>query len=101
MDAFSIATSVGLQYGVPLETFVEKFTNLRFEPAGMTDDPDVRMAPSIMDYVFRRLALAHMDFEPRSFMGIHTAEERARQLETGSYELPSVDNESDEELEDE
>lgn len=101
MDAFSIATSVGLQYGVPLETFVEKFTNLRFEPAGMTDDPDVRMAQSIMDYVFRRLALDHMDFETRSFMGIHTAEERARQLETGSYELPSVDNESDEELEDE
>src|SRR5699024_4266592 len=43
MDAFSIAVSIGLQYGVPLETFVEKFTNLRFEPAGLTDDPDVRM----------------------------------------------------------
>src|SRR5262245_53053726 len=54
MDAFSIAVSVGLQYGVPLETFVEKFTNLRFEPAGLTDAPDVRMAQSIMDYVFRR-----------------------------------------------
>ncbi|MFC6706102.1 vitamin B12-dependent ribonucleotide reductase [Flexivirga alba] len=85
MDAFSIAISVGLQYGVPLETYVEKFTNLRFDPAGMTDDPDVRMAQSIMDYVFRRLALDHLDFETRSFMGIHTAEERARQLETGSY----------------
>ena len=46
MDAFSIVTSVALQYGVPLETFVEKFTNMRFEPAGMTDDPDVRMAQS-------------------------------------------------------
>src|SRR5262249_12707379 len=43
MDAFSIAVSVGLQYGVPLETYVSKFTNMRFEPAGMTDDPDVRM----------------------------------------------------------
>ena len=85
MDAFSIAVSIGLQYGVPLETFVEKFTNLRFEPAGLTDDPDVRMAQSIMDYVFRRLALDYLDFETRSFMGIHTAEERARQLETGSY----------------
>jgi ribonucleoside-diphosphate reductase alpha chain len=101
MDAFSIAVSIGLQYGVPLETFVEKFTNLRFEPAGMTDDPDVRMAQSIMDYVFRRLALDHMDFETRSFMGIHTAEERARQLETGSYEASDADGESDEELEDE
>jgi ribonucleoside-diphosphate reductase alpha chain len=100
MDAFSIAVSIGLQYGVPLETFVEKFTNLRFEPAGLTDDPDVRMAQSIMDYVFRRLALDHMDFDTRSFMGIHTAEERARQLETGSYALPSAE-ESDEEIEDE
>ena len=100
MDAFSIAVSIGLQYGVPLETFVEKFTNLRFEPAGLTDDPDVRMAQSIMDYVFRRLALDYLDFETRSFMGIHTAEERARQLETGSYAAP-VDDESDEEVEDE
>ena len=49
MDAFSIAVSIGLQYGVPLETYVSKFTNLRFEPAGLTDDPDVRMAQSLMD----------------------------------------------------
>jgi ribonucleoside-diphosphate reductase alpha chain len=102
MDAFSIAVSIGLQYGVPLETFVEKFTNLRFEPAGLTDDPDVRMAQSIMDYVFRRLALDYMDFETRSFMGIHTAEERARQLDTGSYAAPtSGSDDSDEDLEDE
>src|SRR5690625_429076 len=85
MDAFSIAVSIGLQYGVPLETFVEKFTNLRFEPAGMTDDPDQRMASSIMDYVFRRLAMDYLDFETRSAMGIHTNAERARELETGSY----------------
>ncbi|MFC0359474.1 vitamin B12-dependent ribonucleotide reductase [Kytococcus schroeteri] len=85
MDAFSIAVSVGLQYGVPLETYVEKFSNLRFEPAGMTDDPDVRMAQSLMDYVFRRLALDYLDFDTRDFMGIHTAAERARHLETGSY----------------
>jgi ribonucleoside-diphosphate reductase alpha chain len=100
MDAFSIAVSIGLQYGVPLETFVEKFTNLRFEPAGLTDDPDIRMAQSIMDYVFRRLALDYLDFETRSFMGIHTAGERMRQLETGSYAAP-VDAESDEEVSDE
>ncbi|MGW5239057.1 vitamin B12-dependent ribonucleotide reductase [Monashia sp. NPDC004114] len=99
MDAFSIAVSVGLQYGVPLETFVEKFTNLRFEPAGMTDDPDVRMAQSLMDYVFRRLALDYLDFDTRSFMGIHTAAERARQVETGSYEaIEADDSDDDEEL---
>lgn len=86
MDAFSIATSIGLQYGVPLETYVSKFTNLRFEPAGLTDDPDVRMAQSLMDYVWRRLALDYMTFEERSALGIYSAEERQRQLETGSYE---------------
>jgi ribonucleoside-diphosphate reductase alpha chain len=101
MDAFSIAVSIGLQYGVPLETFVEKFTNLRFEPAGPTDDPDIRMAQSIMDYVFRRLALDYLDFDTRSFMGIHTADERARQLETGSYAAreASSEEEIEEELE--
>ncbi|MEP7193671.1 MAG: vitamin B12-dependent ribonucleotide reductase [Actinomycetota bacterium] len=101
MDAFSIAVSIGLQYGVPLETFVEKFTNLRFEPAGLTDDPDIRMAQSIMDYVFRRLALDYLDFDTRTSMGIHTAGERMRQLETGSYSAPAVDAESDETVSDE
>ncbi|MFC9129409.1 vitamin B12-dependent ribonucleotide reductase [Streptomyces sp. NPDC057099] len=86
MDAFSIAVSVGLQYGVPLETYVSKFTNMRFEPAGMTDDPDVRMAQSIVDYIFRRLALDFLPFETRSALGIHSADERQRHLETGSYE---------------
>jgi ribonucleoside-diphosphate reductase alpha chain len=100
MDAFSIAVSIGLQYGVPLETFVEKFTNLRFEPAGLTDDPDIRMAQSIMDYVFRRLALDYLEFDTRTSMGIHTADERMRQLETGSYSAPE-EAESDEEVSDE
>ncbi|GAA2146997.1 vitamin B12-dependent ribonucleotide reductase [Nocardioides koreensis] len=86
MDAFSIAVSIGLQYGVPLETYVSKFTNLRFEPAGLTDDPDVRMSQSIMDYIFRRLALDYLPFESRSALGIYSAEERQRHLETGSYE---------------
>ncbi len=86
MDAFSIAVSIGLQYGVPLETYVSKFTNLRFEPSGLTDDPDVRMAQSMMDYIFRRLALDYMSFEERSGLGIYSADERRRHLETGSYE---------------
>ncbi|MGH3752817.1 MAG: vitamin B12-dependent ribonucleotide reductase [Pseudonocardiaceae bacterium] len=93
MDAFSVAISVGLQYGVPLETYVSKFTNMRFEPAGLTDDPDVRMAQSIMDYIFRRLALDFLPSETRSAMGIYSAAQRARQLETGSYEVPPEDME--------
>ena len=85
MDAFSIAISIGLQYGVPLETFVEKFSNLRFEPAGMTDDADIRMAQSMMDYIFRRLALDYLPYETRSAMGLYTATERQRALDTGEY----------------
>ena len=85
MDAFSIAVSIGLQYGVPLESFVQKFTNLKFEPAGMTDDQDIRIAQSIMDYIFRRLALDYLDFDDRSELGIYTAAERARYVQTGEY----------------
>jgi ribonucleoside-diphosphate reductase alpha chain len=80
MDAFSIATSIALQYGVPLEAFVNKFVNMRFEPSGMTDDPDIRMAQSIVDYIFRRLALDYLDYDSREALGIFTAEERAAQV---------------------
>ncbi|MDG4829751.1 adenosylcobalamin-dependent ribonucleoside-diphosphate reductase [Solwaraspora sp. WMMD1047] len=80
MDAFSVAISIGLQYGVPLDTYVSKFTNMRFEPAGMTDDPDIRLATSVMDYIFRRLALDFLPYERRAELGIFTARERAAQL---------------------
>ena len=80
MDAFSMAISISLQYGVPLEKWVEKFTNMRFEPAGITDDPDVRIASSVLDYVFRRLALDHLPYETRAEMGILSASERSAQL---------------------
>jgi ribonucleoside-diphosphate reductase alpha chain len=94
MDAFSIAISIALQYGVPLETYVQKFTNMRFEPAGLTDDPDIRMAQSMLDYIFRRLALDYLPFDTRSALGIYTAAERTRQLETGSY-APIAEEEAD------
>ena len=81
MDAFSIAISVGLQYGIPLESYVAKFTNMRFEPAGITDDPDIRMASSVMDYIFRRLALDHLPFEQRSDLGILSVAERTTALD--------------------
>ena len=86
MDAFSIAISIALQYGVPLETYVQKFTNMRFEPAGLTDDPDIRMAQSMLDYIFRRLALDYLPFDDRAGARASTPpQERTRQLETGSY----------------
>ena len=91
MDAFSIAVSIGLQYGVPLETYVSKFTNMRFEPAGMTDDSDIRMATSVMDYIFRRLALDFLPYERRAELGIFTAEERAAQLRAEAEAGTSAD----------
>ncbi len=84
MDAFSVSISIGLQYGVPLEAFVSKFTNMRFDPAGMTDDADIRIAQSVMDYLFRRLALDYLPYDKRAEFGIFTAEERAATV-AGSY----------------
>src|SRR5436305_12332936 len=78
VDALSISVSPGLQHGVPLRTYVEKYTNMRFEPAGMTDDPDLRIASSIVDYIFRRLAVEYLPLEERNELGILTIEERTQ-----------------------
>ncbi len=91
MDAFSIAISIALQYGVPLDAFVNKFVNMRFEPAGMTDDPDIRIAQSMMDYIFRRLALDHLTFEQREALGIFSAEERTAAVQSNYAPAPAVD----------
>ncbi len=91
MDAFSIAVSIGLQYGVPLESYVKKFTNVSFEPAGLTDDKDIRMAKSLMDYIFRRLALDYLSYETRSAIGIHSTDERTAELDANaSYGAPAA-----------
>ena len=88
MDAFSIAISLGLQHGVPLETYVRKFTNMRFEPAGMTDDPDLRIASSLVDYIFRRVALDYLDSGTRSELGIHSSGERQAMIEVPHEQRP-------------
>ncbi len=93
MDAFSVAVSIALQYGVPLETYVRKFTNMRFEPAGMTDDPDIRIAQSVIDYIFRRLALDYLPTDRRTELGILTSAERAAQV--NGYGAPGGDDEAD------
>ena len=85
MDAFAKSISYGLQYGVPMRAFVEAFTNMRFEPAGMTDDPDIRFAWSIMDYLFRRLALEYLSYDERAELGIFSIDERIQPT------LPGVD----------
>ncbi len=76
MDAFAISVSHGLQYGVPLRAFVHAFVGMRFEPAGITDDPEVRIANSIIDYLFRRLALEYLPYEERLDLGILGTSER-------------------------
>jgi ribonucleoside-diphosphate reductase alpha chain len=95
MDAFSIAISIALQHGVPLETYVQKFTNMRFDPAGMTDDPDIRMAQSVMDYIFRRLALDYLPYDKRAELGIFTAEERAATVATSYGAAPAAPADDD------
>jgi ribonucleoside-diphosphate reductase alpha chain len=87
MDAFAISVSHGLQYGVPLKAFVEMYTNMRFEPAGMTDDPDLRFASSLVDYIFRRLAVEYLPFEDRAELGILTVAERTQPTLPGVEEV--------------
>jgi ribonucleoside-diphosphate reductase alpha chain len=78
MDAFAISLSHGLQYGVPLRAFVEAFVGMRFEPAGMTDDPDLRIASSLMDYLFRKLAVMYLTPGERAELNIYTVGERTQ-----------------------
>ncbi len=82
MDAFAISVSLGLQYGVPLEAYVSKFMNMRFEPAGMTDDEEIRFATSIVDYISRKLAIEYLPPDKRAGLGIYTPEERQVALDT-------------------
>jgi ribonucleoside-diphosphate reductase alpha chain len=92
MDAFSIAISLSLQHQVPLATFVTKYANMKFEPAGMTDDPDLRLATSLLDYIFRRLALDYLSKEQRTELGIFSTQERMQPTLPGVEEMatPSV-----------
>ncbi len=87
MDAFSIAVSLGLQHGVPLSTFVRKYTNMRFEPAGITDDPDLRLASSLVDYIFRRLAIDYLSYDERLELGVLSTGERTQPTLPGLEEV--------------
>jgi len=90
MDAFAISVSHGLQYGVPLEAFCHMFTNMRFEPAGMTDDPDIRFATSLVDYIFRRMAVEYLTKAKREELGILTVNERLQPTLPGVEEAATV-----------
>jgi ribonucleoside-diphosphate reductase alpha chain len=90
MDAFSISISLGLQHGVPLSTYVRKYTNMKFEPAGMTDDPQLRIAQSLVDYIFRRLALDYLTREEREELGVLATDERNQPTLPGVEEQATV-----------
>jgi ribonucleoside-diphosphate reductase alpha chain len=87
MDSFAISVSLGLQHGVPLQTFVKQYVNVRFEPAGMTDDPELRIAASLVDYIFRRLAVDYLPYEDRVDLGILTTGERVQPTLPGVEEV--------------
>jgi ribonucleoside-diphosphate reductase alpha chain len=90
MDAFSISISLGLQHGVPLATYVRKYSNIKFEPAGMTDDPQLRIASSLVDYIFRRLALDYLTLEEREELGVLSTTERTQPTLPGVEEQATV-----------
>ena len=87
MDAFSISVSLGLQHGVPLATFVRKYGHMKFEPAGITDDPELRIATSLVDYIFRRLALDYLSSEERIELGVLSSQERTQPTLPGVEEM--------------
>jgi ribonucleoside-diphosphate reductase alpha chain len=91
MDAFAIAVSLGLQHGVPLSTFIKKYTNMRFEPAGITDDPELRIATSLVDFIFRRLALEYLPYDERVELGILSTGERRQPTLPGLEDTEFVD----------
>ncbi|MGO9456553.1 MAG: vitamin B12-dependent ribonucleotide reductase, partial [Acidimicrobiales bacterium] len=92
MDAFSISISLGLQHGVPLATYVRKYSNMKFEPAGITDDAELRIASSLVDYIFRRVALDYLTYDERLELGVLSTDERIQPTLPGVEEsaTPSV-----------
>jgi ribonucleoside-diphosphate reductase alpha chain len=81
MNSFMISVSLGLQYGVPLEVYVSKYAHMRFEPSGMTNDPDIRVAKSLVDYIFRWMGKKFLDPDTQLELGILSPEVKRRLAE--------------------
>jgi len=94
MNSFMISVSLGLQYGVPLEVYVSKFSHMRFEPSGPTNDPDIRIAKSLVDYIFRWMGKKFLTTDQQEEIGILSPEVRARLAQAynalGSQPAPSA-----------
>ena len=89
-DAFAQAISYALQYGVPLQALVDKFSHVRFEPSGMTKNPDVRFAKSIVDYIFRWMASKFLSPEAQYVAGVNNRDEVAEANGNGHADTPKL-----------
>ncbi len=90
MDSFGRSISYGLQYGVPIKTYVNGMAHMSFAPAGITDDPDIRTASSVVDYIFRRLALTYLSFDDQLELGLASIEDMPN-TQTTLLEEPLVE----------
>jgi ribonucleoside-diphosphate reductase alpha chain len=91
MDAFAISVSHGLQFGVPLKDYVKSFTSMSFAPSGITDDKEIRTASSLVDYIFRRLALSYLSFDDRLELGLASIDDMPTSAQTTLLEIPTPD----------
>jgi ribonucleoside-diphosphate reductase alpha chain len=95
MNSFATAISMALQYGVPLETLVQKFSYMRFDPEGITQNPEIPFAKSMPDYIMRWLASRFLDTDTQEELGILTPEVRARKMaEDAAMSVTSSDTAS-------
>jgi len=92
MDSLAVSVSYGLQYGVPLKSYVHGLTNMSFAPAGITDDADIRTASSLVDYIFRRLALSYLSFDDRLELGMADIDDMP-DLQTNLLETADISEE--------
>lgn len=93
MDSFGRSISYGLQYGVPLKTYVKGMAHMSFAPSGITDDADIRTASSIVDYIFRRLALTYLSFDDRLELGLADIDDMPEEQTSLLGEIESVEPE--------
>ncbi len=94
IDAFAISVSYGLQYGVPLKAYARSFSHMSFAPSGITDDPEIRTASSIVDYIFRKLALTYMSFDDKLELGLVSIDEMPEEQISLLVDEPERDDEA-------
>ena len=98
IDSLAISISYGLQYGVPLKSYVKAFMNMSFAPSGVTDDPEIRTTSSLIDYMFRKLARVYLTQEDQLELGVMTYEQIQREQAKAQPKLLEVEDDRDKEI---